>query len=130
MLAPAWLTDGSEIPDPMGYGERAVAWLRKLKHPKSPGRAPLDDWQERIVRAIYGPRHPDGSRIVRRVVLLLPRGNRKTSLCAALTLLHLLGPERLPGGLTISAASAHEQARDCSTKPPPSSRAIGDCRST
>lgn len=44
------------------------------------------------------------------MVLLLPRGNRKTSLCAAITLLHLIGPERTPGGLIVSAASAHEQA--------------------
>lgn len=113
MLSPAWITDGSEIADPMGAGERAVTWLRKLRHPKNPARGrpfQLDPWQERVVRAIYGPRHPDGSRVVRRVVLLLPRGNRKTSLCAALTLLHLIGPERAPGNLIVSAASAHEQA--------------------
>lgn len=115
MLRPSWIDDGSEIPDPFGHGEKAVQWLRKLRHPKSraPGRMfQLDPWQERIVRRIYGPRHPDGTRIVRRVVLVLPRGNRKTSLCAALTLLHLLGPEREAGGLTISAASAHEQAME------------------
>src|SRR5690606_41834848 len=53
----------------------------------------LDEWQERIVRRIYGPRHPDGSRVVKTVVLLLPRGNRKTSLAAALALLHTIGPE-------------------------------------
>lgn len=115
MLVPGWIDDGSEIPDPDGHGARAVDWLRMLKHPKSraPGRLfQLDPWQERTIRRIYGPRHPDGTRIVRRVVLLLPRGNRKTSLCAAITLLHLIGPEREPGGLTISAASAHEQAME------------------
>lgn len=113
MLTPTWITDGSEIVDPMGYGERAVAWLRRLKHPKNPALGhpfQLDPWQERIVRRLYGPRHEDGSRIVRRLVLLLPRGNRKTSLCAAITLLHLIGPERQPGNLIVSAASAHEQA--------------------
>lgn len=113
MLAPAWINDGSEIPDPLGYGERAVSWLKRLKHPKNPALGhpfQLDPWQERIVRRIYGPRHEDGSRVVRRVVLLLPRGGRKTSLAAGLTLLHLIGPERIPGGLTVSAASAHEQA--------------------
>ena len=115
MLRPAWLDHPEDIADPMGFGERAATWLRKLKHPKNPapGRPfQLDPWAESVVRAIYGPRHADGSRIVRRVVLLLPRGNRKTSLCAALTLLHLLGPERQPGGLVVSAASAHEQARE------------------
>ena len=115
MLVPSWIADGSEIPDPFGYGDQAVSFLRMLRHPKNPAPGhpfQLDDWQERIVRRIYGPRDEDGRRIVRRVVLLLPRGNRKTSLAAALTLLHLVGPERTPGGLIVSAASAHEQARE------------------
>jgi phage terminase large subunit-like protein len=102
------------IPDPLGHGDRAVRWLRALNHPKSnlPGRKfQLDPWQEDIVRRIYGPRHPDGSRIVRTVVLLLPRGNRKTSLCAALALLHTFGPERIDGGEVLSAASDRKQAR-------------------
>lgn len=111
---PTWVFDGSAIPDPLGHGERAVKFLRALKHPKSglPGRAfQLDPWQERIVRRIYGPRHPDGTRIVKTVVLLLPRGNRKTSLAAALALMHTLGPERVPAGEVVSAASDREQAR-------------------
>ncbi|MBS9477653.1 terminase large subunit [Ancylobacter radicis] len=111
---PEWIFDGSEIPDPMGRGERAVRWLGMLKHPKStlPGRPfLLDPWQERIVRRIYGPRHEDGTRIVKTVVLLLPRGNRKTSLAAALALLHTIGPERAPGGEVISAAADRKQAR-------------------
>lgn len=113
MMIPSWIYDGSEIADPFGFGERAVQWLKRLKHPKNPAPGhpfQLDPWQERIVRKLYGPRREDGSRIVRRLVLLLPRGNRKTSLCAALTLLHLIGPERQPGSLIVSAASAHEQA--------------------
>ncbi|KQY21027.1 terminase [Rhizobium sp. Root483D2] len=115
MMIPSWINDGSEIEDPFGYGERAVQWLRRLKHPKNPARGSpfqLDPWAERVIRKLYGPRHDDGRRIVRRLVLLLPRGNRKTSLCAAITLLHLVGPEKLPGGLTVSAASAHEQAME------------------
>lgn len=115
MLRPSWIDHPEEIPDPFGYGERAVRFLRMLRHPKNPlpGHPfQLDPWQESIVRAIYGPRNEDGTRIVRRVVLILPRGNRKTSLGAGLTLLHLIGPERLPGGLIISAASAHEQAME------------------
>lgn len=110
---PHWIFDQSEIPDPMGYGERAVTFLRRLKHPKSRGvhRAfRLDEWQERIVRRIYGPRHDDGSRIVKTVVLLLPRGNRKTSLAGALSLLHTIGPESVPGGENILAASDRKQA--------------------
>lgn len=111
---PSWIYDGSEIPDPLGYGERAVRFLRALKHPKNPARGhgfQLDPWQERIVRRIYGPRREDGTRIVRTVVLLLPRGNRKTSLSAALALLHTLGPERVPFGEVLSAAADRKQAR-------------------
>lgn len=108
---PEWIYDGSEIPDPLGFGDRAVRFLCSLKHPKSGKPFQLDPWQERIVRRIYGPRHDDGSRIVRTVVLLLPRGNRKTSLAAALALLHTIGPEHVPGGEVIMAASDRKQAR-------------------
>ncbi|SEO32344.1 Phage terminase-like protein, large subunit, contains N-terminal HTH domain [Gemmobacter aquatilis] len=110
---PAWINDGSPIADPLGHGERAVTFLRRLKHPNStaPGRTfQLYDWQERIVRRIYGPRNPDGSRIVKTVMLLLPRGNRKTSLAAALALLHLFGPESRAAGQVLFAACDREQA--------------------
>jgi len=111
---PEWLFDGSEIPDPLGYGQRAVDFLHLLRHPKSTGprrQFQLVDWQERLVRRVYGPRHPDGRRIVRNVVMLLPRGGRKTSLGAGLGLLHTIGPERVPGGLALFAVSDREQAR-------------------
>lgn len=110
----SWIFDDSPIDDPFGYGERAVQFLRVLKHPKStvPGKGfQLDHWQERIVRRIYGPRHADGRRIVRTVAMLLPRGNRKTSLGAALALLHTIGPENVPRGECMVAASDRSQAR-------------------
>ncbi|MCA0996310.1 terminase large subunit [Alloyangia pacifica] len=110
---PAWVFDNSAISDPLGHGERAVQFLRRLRHPASTAtkRAfQLAPWQERIVRRIYGPRNADGSRIVKTVFLMIPRGNRKTSLAAALALLHLLGPEKLPAGQIIFAASDREQA--------------------
>lgn len=110
---PAWIYDNSPIADPLGYGERAVTFLRRLRHPNSTaaGQAfQLAPWQERIVRAIYGPRHPDGRRIVQSVFLLVPRGNRKTSLAAALALLHTIGPEHVPAGQVLFAAADREQA--------------------
>lgn len=111
---PAWVFDDSEIPDPLGYGERAVTFLKNLRHPKSKARGnpfKLDPWMERIVRRIYGPRHDDGTRIVKTVFLMVPRGNRKTSLGAGLTLLHTIGPERETGGQVICAAADQKQAR-------------------
>lgn len=110
---PHWIYDGSEIPDPFGHGERAVRFLRALRHPKShlPKRAfQLDPWVERIVRRIYGPRHPDGTRIVNTVALMVARGNRKTTISAALALIHTIGPERIPGGEAIFAAADRKQA--------------------
>ncbi|MBB05604.1 MAG: terminase [Pseudooceanicola sp.] len=108
---PDWIYDGSDIADPMGHGERAVKFLRMLRHPKSGKAFQLDLWQERIVRRIYGPRHEDGTRIVKTAVILVPRGNRKTSLAAALEALHTVGPEATPGGEVITAASDRKQAR-------------------
>lgn len=110
---PAWINDNSPIPDPHGYGQEAVDFIRALKHPasKAPkGRFQLYDFQERMTRRIYGPRNPDGSRIVRTVFLMLPRGNRKTSIAAAWALLHTIGPEARPAGQAIFAASDREQA--------------------
>lgn len=111
---PAWIFDGSPIDDPFGYGERAVRFLRMLKHPAStaPKNAfQLTGWQERIVRRIYGPRNPDKSMIVKTVLLFLPRGNRKTSLAAALALLHTIGPEAVAGGQAIFAAKDRDQGK-------------------
>ena len=108
---PEWIYDGSPIPDPLGFGERAVRFLRMLRHPKSGKAFQLDPWQERIVRRIYGPRHEDGRRIVKTVVALVPRGNRKTSLMAALQALHLVGPEAVPGGEVLTGAADRKQAR-------------------
>ncbi|MGV3553093.1 terminase large subunit [Rhizobium sp.] len=109
-----WVFDDSPIEDTFGFGQRAVDFLGLMKHPKStlPGQAfDLSPWQERIVRKIYGPCHPDGRRKVRTVAMMLPRGNRKTSLGAALGLLHTIGPESIPGGENIVAASDRSQAR-------------------
>ena len=104
----------SHIPDPLGHGQRAVDYLRSLKHPKSdlPKQAfQLDPWQEEIVRRIYGPRDEFGRRIVRNVFILVPRGNRKTSLAAGLALLHSEGPEARAGGEVLFAASDRTQAK-------------------
>lgn len=110
---PHWIYDGSSIPDPFGYGQEAVDFIQALKHPASMApkrRFQLYDFQERITRRIYGPRNPDGSRIVRTVFLMLPRGNRKTSIAGAWALLHTIGPEARSAGQAIFAASDREQA--------------------
>ncbi|GAA5666205.1 hypothetical protein Brsp07_04715 [Brucella sp. NBRC 14130] len=115
IIRPEFLFDNSPIEDPFGYGERAVQWLRKNKHPKNPALGSpfqLAEWQERIIRAIFGPRNPDGTRRIRKVVIQLGRGSRKTALAAAIALLCTFGPEKMPGGLVQSAAFARKQARE------------------
>ncbi|MDX0605406.1 terminase large subunit [Sinorhizobium medicae] len=110
---PHWIYDGSVIEDTNGDGERAVQFLRALRHPASnapKGRFQLYDFQERMTMGIHGPRNPDGSRKVRTAFVMLPRGSRKTSLAAGWGLLHTIGPEARPAGQAIFAASDREQA--------------------
>ncbi|QND32409.1 terminase large subunit [Sinorhizobium meliloti] len=115
VVSPEWLFDGSVIEDTNGDGERAVQWLRRNRHPKNPAPGhpfQLAEWQERIIRAIFGPRNADGTRIIKKVVMQLGRGSRKTALAAAIVLLCLFGPEATPGALIQSAAFARKQARE------------------
>ncbi|WP_287137898.1 terminase TerL endonuclease subunit [Mesorhizobium sp.] len=109
----AWIFDDSPIPDPHEKGERAVRFIKALRHPKSglPGRSfQLDRWLERIIRRVYGDTKPDGTRRIKTVFALIPRGNRKTTLGAALAMLHL-GPERIPRSQVVSAAVDRDQSR-------------------
>ncbi len=111
---PSWIFDKSPLPDPLGFGGRAVEFIKDLRHPKSTleGHAfQLDPWQERIIRRIYGDVTPNGERRIKTVYLRVARGNRKTSLVGALTCLHLFGPERVQGGRGIAAAVDQSQAR-------------------
>ncbi|SIQ98701.1 hypothetical protein SAMN05880590_1101 [Rhizobium sp. RU35A] len=110
-----WLYDGSEIPDPHGRAERAIRFLRLLKHSKS--RLPaqqlqIDPWQERIIRRIYGPSDEFGNRLIRQVYLQVGKGSRKTSLSAILAALHLVGPERVNRGQSFVVAHAMENAKE------------------
>lgn len=108
---PTWLFDDSDIADPFGHGERAVDFIRRLGHPKSADQMfTLSPMWERLIRRIYGPCFPDGRRQVQTVFCLLPRGARKTTLGAALALLHTVGYQRQPSGQAMVAASAEEDA--------------------
>lgn len=112
LLRPAWVDDGSPLPDPHGHGERAVRFLSALRHPKAPsGRFQLAPFAERLVRRLYGDTDEEGRRRVRTAFVMVPRGARKTSIGAALALLHTVGPERVPGGQVVLAAHDRGQAR-------------------
>ncbi|MBB4287500.1 terminase large subunit [Roseospira goensis] len=112
---PAWLFDDSDIPDPHGKGARAVAFVERLTITEGPragqplGKV-LAPWQRRLIQRIYGDTLPDGRRRFSDVAVWLPRGNGKTTLIAALGLLHLLGPERDAAGQVVVAAADRGQA--------------------
>lgn len=108
---PDWIFDDSAIPDDLGRGEKAISFIRRLCHPKAKDKGfDLPRFQERIVRKIYGPTDSNGERIVKTVFLMMPRGGRKTTLGAALGLLHTFGYERINGGQALAAAAAEDQA--------------------
>ncbi|MCO5156108.1 MAG: terminase large subunit [Aquamicrobium sp.] len=108
---PEWLFDDSPLPDPHGYGQRAVDFLRWMNHPKTQsGKFELDRWKERLIRKIYGTTREDGTRQYRTVWLQAGRGSHKTSLGAGAELLHLAGPERVPSGNIYSAANSQKQS--------------------
>lgn len=110
-LHPAWLFDGSDIPDPHGRGQRAVEFLRALRHPQSvTGGFDLPFFWERIIRRIYGPANAAGRRQVKTAFIMIPRGARKTTIGAGLALMHTFGHERVIGGQIVVAASTEEQA--------------------
>ncbi len=112
-FGPAWAFSDERLSDPHGKGEVAVRFLKALKlhEGKKAGQPfPLQPWQERIVRRIYGDTNSAGMRTIRTVFILLPRKNGKTTLGAGLALLHLFGPMHEDGGQVISAAADREQA--------------------
>jgi phage terminase large subunit-like protein len=111
---PHWVFDDSPIDDPFGYGERAVRFFDALKHPLSSHddrRFGLPRFWERIIRRIYGPRNPDGTRIVRQVFIMIPRGARKTTtIGGGLGLLHSIGHEKVTEGQVFLGAASEDQA--------------------
>jgi phage terminase large subunit-like protein len=110
---PAWLWSDEPIPDPLGRADKAVRFVRKLRlhEGRFAGKPfPLADWQGRLIQRIYGPVDELGRRQVRTVFVMVPRGSGKSSLAAALGLLHTFGPEKEAGGQVIAAAADREQA--------------------
>ena len=72
-------------------------------------RLVLREWQRDIIRDVYRT-EPDGRRPVRTALISMARKNAKTTLCAALALCHLCGPEAVQRGSVVSAAADKDQA--------------------
>jgi phage terminase large subunit-like protein len=93
--------------------DRIIAFIELLKIPDGPDAGKpfvLREWQKDIIRAIYDPVDARGLRLVRQVILTMARKNAKTTLIAALVLVHLVGPEAGRGQQIYSAANDREQA--------------------
>lgn len=94
--------------------DRVIAFIERLKIPSGEFRGQpfrLREWQKAIIRRIYDPADPiTGRRKVRRVILSMARKNAKTTLIAALVLVHLIGPESRASAEVYSAANDREQA--------------------
>lgn len=88
----------------------------KLRHVTGTGFAGkpfrLEDWQEKIVRDLFGWKRPDGTRRYRTAYIEIPRKNGKTTMAAGLALYLLLcdGEARAE---VYSAAGDRGQARVC-----------------
>jgi len=66
-------------------------------------------WQKQIISALYGTYKPDGGRRYRNGLILIPRKNGKTTLCAGLCLYELLFGET--NGEIYAVANSRDQAR-------------------
>ena len=89
-----------------------VRLLNLLRHTKGPAAGELFNlrpWQERIVRALFKTNPATGRRQYRTCLLMLPRKNGKTELCAALAIDGLLFDGEM-GAEVYSAAADKEQA--------------------
>jgi phage terminase large subunit-like protein len=96
---------------PGDQAERAVKAINLLTHTKGPAAGEkfhLRPWQEQIIRQIFTTR-ADGRRQYRTALLMLPRKNGKSELCAALAIYFLLFDGEA-GGEIYSAAADKEQA--------------------
>jgi phage terminase large subunit-like protein len=92
--------------------ERALKFIRLLKHTKAPWRGVpfnIQPFQERIIRDLFGTVKEDGSRQYRTVYIEVPRKNGKSELAAAIALYLLFGDGE--GGAEIyGAAGDRDQA--------------------
>jgi phage terminase large subunit-like protein len=91
--------------------DRAVRLINRLTHTKGPSAGEsfqLRPWQEEILRKLFTTKR-GGRRQYRTCLLMLPRKNGKSELCAALAIYFLLFDGE-QGGEIYSAAADKEQA--------------------
>lgn len=95
--------------------DRAVNFIKQLRH--TTGRWAghpfnLLDWQDSIIRDVFGTVRPDGTRQYRIAYIEVPKKNGKTETCGALSNYLLFGDGEL-GGQVYFAAVDRDQASLC-----------------
>ena len=94
--------------------DEAVKFISLLQHTKGRwSRQPfvLEDWQEKVVRDVFGTVTNEGKRQYRTVYIEIPRKNGKTTWAAAMALYMLfMESQRDPESECYSAAADREQA--------------------
>jgi phage terminase large subunit-like protein len=93
-------------------GERAVGFINRLRHTKGEWagkRFGLRDWQEKVVRDIFGMLDDDGNRVVRTAYVEIPRKNGKSEIAAAIAL-YLLFRDGEYGAEIYCSAADRDQA--------------------
>lgn len=84
-----------------------------LRHGKDPFHGQpfkLEVWQIRMLRTLFGWKHPDGTRRYRKMFLFIPRKNGKTTLAAGIAL-YMLTADGTFGAEVYVAACDREQAK-------------------
>ncbi len=92
--------------------DKAVKFINSLKHTKGRWHGKpfeLIEWEEKIVRDIFGTLNPDGTRQYRTAFIELAKKNGKTELGAAIALLLLAADDEI-GAEIYSAAVNRDQA--------------------
>ena len=112
--------DPRETQHPKGFwydAERAdevVAWIQRYcRHSKGEWAGQLirlEEWQQRILRIVFGWVRPDGTRRFRVVYEEVPRKNAKSTKVAAIGL-YLMVADQEPGAEIYSSATKEEQAK-------------------
>lgn len=97
-----------------GAADHAVAFVeRNCKHHKGEWAGLpllLEEWEQDIVRTVFGWMLPDGTRRFRIAYVELPRKQGKSELAAALGL-YLLAADREPGAEVYCTATKKDQAK-------------------
>jgi len=93
-------------------GDRAVGFIESLSHTKgiyAGQQFLLEDWQEEMIREIFGKVNSAGHRIIRTAYVEIPRKNGKSEIGAAIALKLLFADDEI-GAEIYSCAGDRQQA--------------------